>query len=70
MVPAALMLVAMVRRSMLKKKRNQPVDSFNSSEGIEGPPTLPAVGATLVVARLRRRVCRQQGDHKGRPYSA
>jgi hypothetical protein len=31
---------------------NQLVDRFNSSEGIEGPPALPAVGATLVVARL------------------
>jgi len=29
---------------------------------------LPAVGATLVVARFARRVRRQQGDHKDRPY--
>src|SRR2546425_497782 len=33
----------------------------------EGHPTLPAVGATFVVARFVRRARRQQGDHKGRP---
>ena len=38
------------------------------------PPTLPFVGATLVVARNQSRsytvhhVRRQEGDHKGRPY--
>jgi len=57
------------------------VDRVSSPEGIEGPPILPAVGATLVVARSAYRVRRQQGDHKagspknsafwgapGRPY--
>ncbi len=54
------------------------VDRFSESGGIETsikvitledrkrrPPTLSAVGATLVVARSVRR---KQGDHKGRPY--
>src|SRR3989442_10068836 len=31
---------------------------------------LTPVGATLVVVRFAHRVCRQQGDHKGRPYSS
>ncbi len=44
------------------------VARVNQSEGIEGPQILPAVGATLVVARFAHGVRRQQGDHKGRPY--
>src|SRR5215469_10163814 len=46
------------------------VARFSQFEGLEGPPTLPAVGVTLVVAPFAIIHCvrPQQGDHKGRPY--
>src|SRR5712671_4165946 len=37
--------------------------------GKRHPPTLPLVGATLVVALLSADAVREPGDHKGRPYS-
>jgi hypothetical protein len=42
--------------------------SIASAKGLKVPPTLPAVGATLVVAPFRHRVRGQQGDHEGRAY--
>src|SRR5262249_18315379 len=49
-------------------KNGEAVDRLSQSEGISRPPTLPVLGATLVVARSAHRVRRQQGDHRGRPY--